>query len=113
MLIAFMTFGCSDNGPNDDANDAIEDELIFQNITYTGQIEALVKTNCIACHTNPPNNGASIPLTTYDAVKNAVETRDLISKINSVTNPMPPGGLMSKDTRRIFDAWIAQGLKEN
>lgn len=113
LLVVLLLIGCSDDSGIEDEVKATKDDLIFQNITYDGQIEDLVKTNCIACHTDPPNNGASIPLTTYEAVKNAVESRDLIQKINSATNPMPPDGLMPKETRRIFDAWVTQGLKEN
>ncbi len=113
IFLSIMILGCSDDTVSQDEPIAQEDELHFTNISYEGNIKSIVQTNCIACHSNPPNNGASIPLTTYEAVKNAVETRDLISKINSVTNPMPPDGLMPKDTRRIFDAWVTQGLKEN
>ncbi|MCW5517072.1 hypothetical protein [Muriicola sp. Z0-33] len=113
IFLSILMLGCSDDTTSQDEPSAEEDELLFTDISYEGNIKPIVQTNCIACHTDPPNNGASIPLTTYEAVKNAVESRDLIQKINSATNPMPPDGLMPKETRRIFDAWVTQGLKEN
>lgn len=105
--------GCSDDTTNQDEPSAQEDELLFTDISYEGNIKPIVQTNCIACHTDPPNNGATISLTTYEELKIAVETKNLIEKINSTASPMPPDGLMPKNTRRLFDAWVTQGLKEN
>jgi uncharacterized membrane protein len=110
--LALLT-NCAHDDNSDDISLRLKDELLFQNITYEGNIKALVKTNCLACHSNPPTDGATIPLNTFEAVKNAVEKKDLIMRINSSTNAMPPDGLMPKDARRMFDAWVTQGLKEN
>jgi hypothetical protein len=51
-------------------------------------------------------------LTSYSLVKNAVENRGLIGRINSASNPMPQGGLMSQANRDLIQQWKDDGLLE-
>lgn len=86
---AVIFLGCA----NDSESDLINYTPV-ENITYTGTVKAIIIENCIMCHTEPPQNGAPMPLLTYDNVKNAVLTRGLIDRISS-TDPaflMPFGG---------------------
>lgn len=91
LLIVAASFfaGCE----NDSESDLIEYTPI-ENVTYNQTVKAIITENCIMCHTEPPQNGAPMPLLTYDNVKNAVMNRGLIDRISS-TDPaflMPFGG---------------------
>ncbi|MEX0289582.1 MAG: hypothetical protein AB3N14_10780 [Flavobacteriaceae bacterium] len=82
-------------------------------VTYEDDIRTIVQSNCVMCHTNPPVNGAPMPLNSYDALRNAVETRPLLIRINSISNPMPPTGLLPDAPRDLIQAWVDQGFPEN
>jgi len=64
-------------------------------VTYNSNIKNIIDLNCIACHGITPSNGATITLTSYNAVKSAVLTNGLIPRISSAEgqpNAMPFGG---------------------
>ncbi|MFD0836040.1 cytochrome c [Mariniflexile aquimaris] len=82
-------------------------------VTYNGNVKSIMSSFCISCHGNPPTNGAPMSLTTYSQVKNAVESRGLINRINNANNPMPTGGLMSQANRDLIQKWLDDGLLEN
>jgi hypothetical protein len=87
-LLASVAFSCT----NDSESDLIDNTP--KNITYNETIKPLITQNCIMCHTQPPQNGAPMPLTTYDNLKEAVLTRGLIDRISSFDADflMPYGG---------------------
>ena len=109
--ILMILFGCTD---------ASEDDLIDQTelpelTTYVDDVRPIIQNNCIMCHSNPPQNGAPMPLMTYENVKNAVETRDLINRISSedLGFLMPFGG--PRLPQNLIDTviqWEADGLLE-
>ncbi|MEM7380292.1 MAG: hypothetical protein AAF361_03740 [Bacteroidota bacterium] len=112
LSTAMLTiFACSTDADNE--SQEREADTVFGRITYDDDIRSIMSTNCIACHANPPTNDAPMPLTTFLEVKNAVETRDLISRINSISNPMPADGRIPEIDRRKIDAWVTQGFPEN
>lgn len=82
-------------------------------LTYMGSIRGIINSNCTGCHGNPPSQGAPMSLTTYNDVRGAVETRNLLGRINSTTNPMPPTGLLPNDTRQLIEDWVDLGMPEN
>ena len=82
-------------------------------LTYVGSIRVIISANCTGCHGDPPTQGAPMSLTTYNDVRGAVETRNLLARINSTTNPMPPTGLMQNDTRQVIEDWVDAGMPEN
>lgn len=82
-------------------------------ITYNGNVKNIINNNCTECHGNPTTQGAPMSLTTYSQVKNALETRGLIARINNASNPMPQAGLMSTNNRTIIQQWQDDGLLEN
>ena len=94
---------------SDDSDDMIDPDQV----TYEADVRPIVEGICLNCHTDPPINGAPMPLTSFDAVRNAVETRGLLTRINSISNPMPPSGLLPADTRQVFQDWVDQGFIEN
>jgi len=82
-------------------------------VSYNSDIRTVVQNNCVLCHTDPPVNGAPMPLNSYSALRNAVETRGLLTRINSLSNPMPPTGLLPEAPRDLIQAWVDQGFPEN
>ncbi len=81
-------------------------------ITYINDVKTIIDTNCIACHSS---SGVAnfLPLTNYNQVRDAAETRNLILRMNDVSNPMPQGGLLSPEIRAVIDKWKADGFLEN
>lgn len=105
VLISVLLFNCSSE--NDDS------EMIETTITYDANIKSIINNNCTVCHGNPTTQGAPMSLTNYTEVKSALETRDLIGRINSSSNPMPQSGLMSQANRDLIQQWKDDGLLEN
>lgn len=80
-------------------------------VRYDPDVKAVLSNNCIGCHgTSNPNAGLS--LTTYSEVRNAVEMGNLINRVNSSSNPMPPSGRMSSQNRQVFQDWADDGYLE-
>lgn len=94
---------------SDDSRDIIAPDAV----SYNSDIRAIIDANCIMCHTDPPQNGAPMPLNSYNALRNAVETRGLLTRINSISNPMPPTGLLPDAPRELIQAWVDQEFPEN
>lgn len=88
ILSSFSIFSCT----NDSESDLTNPPPVV--IKYSTDIKPIIQANCIMCHTNPPQNGAPMPLLTYQNVRDAVIARGLINRISS-TDPsflMPYGG---------------------
>lgn len=96
-----------DNNPDDGNNDPVPGS-----VTYQDDIRIIVQGNCTSCHSDPPTQQAPMSLTTYDDVRNAVNNRGLLSRINSTTAPMPPTGRLPLATRQIFEDWVDLGFPE-
>lgn len=116
IVVTLLMFSCS--GSDDDPitpNSNIPDPNPNNstNITYNSHIKTIMSGNCTSCHGNPTTSSAPMSLTTYSEVKNAVETRGLIERINNANNPMPQGGLMSQTNRDLVQQWKDQGFLEN
>lgn len=85
-------------------------------ITYTADIKAIVGSNCLGCHMDPPINGAPFPLTTYERVKSVAESGLLLTAISRQTGEvraMPPTGRLPQATIDKVEQWIADGLLEH
>jgi len=84
---------------------------ITRTVTYQSDVGNIMFNNCITCHGGAaPSDG--LDLSNYQNTKSAAEQRNLIQRMNSVTNPMPPQGLLSPEIRQIMDKWIEDGLLE-
>lgn len=99
------------NIPNTDSDPAGEDPDPDA-VTYTGNIEAIIQANCTSCHGDPPTQNAPMPLLDLASVREAVDNRDLLGRINSSTNPMPPAGRLPLATRQLFEEWVDLGMPE-
>ncbi len=113
LLIGALVWamGCSksdnsEGAPMDDPND---DPTA---LSYQSDIRPIIQGNCLSCHGNPPTNNAPMSLTSLSLVRSAIETRGLLSRINSTTNPMPPDGLMPQSARALIAEWADQGFPE-
>jgi len=80
-----------------------------KNITYTTSISAIVSSNCTgSCHI-PGNISGGLLLNSKTAVENAIKNNNLLGRIKSTNNPMPPSGLMKDSTIKKFDCWKTKG----
>jgi len=98
LCVALLATNCSseDDGP---------DEMVPVNdVTYTGTIKALIDANCTTCHGSPLINGAPMNLLSLEAVKEAIQNRNLIGRVED--GSMPPGSATD------FTAAQIQALKD-
>jgi len=88
-----------------------------EKVTYTENIKVIIENNCNFCHSNPPVNGAPIPLVTFENVKNAVQNSALIDRISRQAGEdgaMPLGGpRLPQNLIDLVIQWQADGLLEN
>jgi mono/diheme cytochrome c family protein len=114
LIAAFSVFlfaACTNETESD-----LLDQNIPNTITYTNSIKSIMDNNCISCHGTNPVNGASISLTTYQKVKDAVINKGLIDKISKnqdAAGMMPYGGTrLPQSTIDQVIAWKNTGFKE-
>ena len=112
IMATFLILSCT----NASEEDLIDTTPIEEIVTYSNAVKSIIDNNCIFCHSNPPENGASMPLLTYDQVKAAVENRDLIERISSedLGFVMPFGGpRLPQNLIDLVIQWEEEGLLEN
>lgn len=110
-VILIVLFGCT-NASEDDLIDQTE---LPELVTFVNDVQPIINNNCILCHANPPENGAPMPLLTYEHVKEAVQNRDLINRISSedLGFLMPFGGpRLPQNLIDIIIQWEVNGLLE-
>jgi hypothetical protein len=97
--------------------DDLTDDIIIEDVVnYDDNIKPIIDNNCLSCHSNPPINSAPMSLTTYNDVKNAVENRDLIARIEAfdLGFGMPFGGpRLPQNLIDLVMLWEQEGLIEN
>lgn len=80
---------------------------------------AQVLSNCTSCHSSPPSGGAPMALVSYadltapaptDASKTAAEM--CVTRMQSTTAPMPPGGGASSTDVATLQSWITAGYPQ-
>lgn len=111
LILVFA--GCTNDSTDDLLAEPIPEGTI---ITYSANVAAIISTNCLMCHSNPPENGAPMPLTSYEFVKQAVQERGLIDRISREQGA--PGMMPNLGTRlpqpliNIIIQWQEQGFQE-
>lgn len=116
LVITVLLFNCSSGGDDPSSPDPTPDPNPDPTtVTYNGHIKSIMSNNCTSCHGSTPTNGAPMSLTTYSQVKSAVETRGLITRINSTSNPMPPSpnSPLSNADKNLVQQWKDGGFLEN
>lgn len=104
LFLLFIIFSCS--GDSETIMDPANND-----VTYTGTIKQIIDNNCISCHADPPLNGAPTSLITFQNVKDAVMSSNLIARVEN--GSMPPEGtdLTAGQVQSIKD-WQSGGFKE-
>jgi mono/diheme cytochrome c family protein len=87
LSIFFLLYGISSCSSDSETVDPPNNN---NNVTYSGTVKAIIDGSCISCHNDPVNSGAPMPLLTLGQVKEAIENRDLIGRIEN--GSMPPAG---------------------
>ncbi|NND63260.1 MAG: cytochrome c [Flavobacteriaceae bacterium] len=113
FFVGALFMGCTAN-TYDDITGPIEntdpEEVTFQDVNFVFQ------NVCQACHSNPTQNGAPMPLVTFDNVVDAVQNRGLIDRISrneGAPGLMPLGGpRLPQATIDLIVQWNEDGLLE-
>ncbi len=84
--------------------------------TYIADVKTIIDTQCLECHSNPPDRGAPMSLETYAEIIDAVTNQgrvDLSVRMNTTgRNVMPPSGKLSQEIVDIILDWEADGRLE-
>jgi len=107
VLIALTLGACS----NDSDDDMTPPPPPPNDVTYANDVKAIIDGRCLTCHGNPTANGAPMSLTTFDEVKNAVQSRGLIGQVENGTMPPTGSDLTSSQVQTIKD-WQSGGFKQ-
>jgi uncharacterized membrane protein len=111
LLLAGVLYSCDSHT----YEDISETTIVEGKVTYDANIKSVIDNNCISCHSE---NGSVPyrPLTTYAEVKEAVQTTNLLERIQKqIGEPqqMPQGGRMPQDRINLILQWNTDGLLEN
>ena len=101
--------GCT----NESSSDLVANPVL-NDITYLSNIKSIIDNNCTSCHATAPINGAPMPLTTFNEVKDAVLNRGLINRISrpqGESGLMPTGARLPQTTIDIILQWQQEGLQ--
>lgn len=86
-------------------------------ITTFQDVKSIFENNCLQCHSNPPQNGAPMPLVSFENVRDAVISRGLLDRISrneGESGLMPLGGpRLPQSTINLIVSWEEDGLLEN
>ena len=91
---------------------AIEKAIITEPVTYDMDVSVIISNNCLPCHAGAFAAG-SLNLEGYANVRTAAENRNLLARINSVSNPMPQNGQMAPVLIATLEQWAIDGYIEN
>ncbi len=114
LLLIILAFGFS-SCTNDSESDLIEITDPNETVTYAGEVEAIIRSNCLACHSDPPRNGAPFPLSNFEQLRQRAESGAVLRAIQKQTGEagaMPPSGRLPQATIDLIDQWIQDGLLE-
>lgn len=108
---AALQVGCTNDSTSDLIGGAVDGD-----VTYANTVKGIIDSNCLFCHSDPPQNSAPMRLTTYADVRNAVLTRDLINRISRAQGApgmMPNGGQrLPQATIDKISQWAESGFPE-
>jgi len=114
IVFANLLFASCSNNTLDDIE--AEVEPLPDVVTYA-EVKPIIDGVCLNCHSNPPQNGAPMPLVNYDNVKEALLNRGLLFKISKNEGEdglMPLGGpRLPQSSINLISQWEIDGLLEN
>ena len=103
LMILFIVGSCSSDG--DDDSPIINPTT---DVTYAKTIKTIMDNNCNSCHGSTTSNGAPMSLTTLSEVRSAIESRNLIGRVENGT--MPPNGALSAAQVQNIKTWQTNGF---
>jgi hypothetical protein len=82
-------------------------------ITYTANVKAIIDQSCATsgCH-NATGNSGSLILEDFTQVRNAIQSRNALGRMESTSNPMPASGNLPSTSIQIIKNWRDQGYIE-
>lgn len=86
--------------------------VIDWTVTYEQDVKSIIQNNCITCH-GGPSPSARLDLTNPTALKNAINYKDLIKRMNNEEDPMPPKEMLTLQERLIVYKWKKDGFLKN
>lgn len=101
-----LTFVACQTEEDDDAAQQSASTVTFADVS------SIFETNCQSCH-NSSIMAGNLLLTNYAEIKEATQSGNVLSRINSSDNPMPVSGLMSQENRDLIQDWADGGYLEN
>lgn len=115
IYIAALLSSCTAN-TLDDVFVPVEIDPGGEPVTYQ-DVRFVFENICTQCHSNPTQNGAPMPLVTYENVRDAVLNRPLLDRISreeGASGAMPLGGpRLPQNTIDLIFQWNEDGLLEN
>ncbi len=115
LAVLALLASCSSN-TLDDVVELVDEDPGPELITYE-DVKQVFNNNCTQCHSNPPQNGAPMPLVSFINVENAVLNRGLLDRISRAEGEsglMPLGGpRLPQTTIDLINQWEDDGLLEN
>lgn len=104
LLVAFFLTSCSEA--------VIEEVVITQPVTFNADVAPIISNNCLPCHAGS-SPSAGLNLEGYTNVRNATQNGNVLTRINSASNPMPQSGQMAPALIATIEKWAADGYLEN
>lgn len=109
-LLVTALYSCDSHTYEEIEGDA---PIVEGSVTYEVNIKSIVESECLSCHS--PQGGFR-PFTTYEQFKEAVQTTNLLDRIqrqNAQPGVMPQSGRMAQSKIDIILQWNEDGLLEN
>jgi len=117
IFVSFILLASLLSCSNNTLDDVAAEQEETPDFTTYQDIKSVIDNNCLQCHSNPPQNGAPMPLVSFENVRDAVISRGLLDRISrneGESGLMPKGGprLPQATINSIFE-WEEDGLLEN
>lgn len=113
MLTITLAYNCTSVSEED----LIDNTPLPVFVTYDDDIKDIFVNNCNYCHSDPPRNGASTPLMTYQNAVDGMNNNNLLSRISAQPGEggaMPLGGpRLPQNLIDLIAEWEEQGFLEN
>ena len=107
FAITLVLFTSCSNDSDDDTG-PINNPPAGNSVTYANSVKSIIDGNCTSCHGNPLTNNAPMQLLTLDNVKEAVQNRNLIGRVENGT--MPPSGNLTTTQIQALKDWQTGGF---
>ncbi len=106
LPILFLLFITACTTESDDM-----DRIPANDVKYTATIKIIIDNNCLNCHVDPPLNGASMSLLSFENVRDAVMNRGLIGRVEDGSMP-PVGDVLTSTQVQAIKDWKSGGYQE-